>query len=1161
MPVWIILFVTALYLAGLFWIAWRRDREATEPGFVQHPIIYALAIAVYCTSWTYFGAVGTAVSSGWDYLPIYLGPIIVFTLMPGLVRRIGDIVRREGVTSLSDFLSARYGKSQSVATLATIAAVTGSLPYIALQLKSVGMSFVALAQSVPQDDSSRPADETVLVMALILAVFAILFGARQSDKTRHNAGLMRVLALEALVKLGALLAVCLLSLSLLGSEAVTLSPDALTVFEPGSLSARFITITLLSMGAIICLPRQFHITMIERRDRQEMATARWLFPLYLTATSLVVVPIALVGMSVLPANSPADLYVLNLPLSQGDGILALIVFLGGFSAAMGMVIVSTVALSTMVTNDLIVPALLKSGRFSSLTGDSGARLLSIRRGVILALLLLAYGYYRAAGGSEALAQIGLLSFAAAIQFAPALLGAIYWKDGRRAGAIAGLILGLGIWAYTLFLPALLGHGRFSASVPDWLNPHALFGASFGDSLTHGVIWSLGLNLAGYIIGSLRARERLRDRVQAAAFTGQSEKALGLGRTTAIPASQVTPDGLRTLAARFLDLDAVNAAFEQFEVETGEQIDFSGPADWRLVQRTERMLARALGSSSARVVMASAVGGMDVALPDVLSILDSRTQAERFDRHMLQSMLENIHQGISVVDQDQCLVAWNSAYVDLFDYPPDLIHVGRPIADLIAYNLDKGWIEGDPAEEARRRIEHMRKGRSHMYERQNPDGRFLRIAGNPMPGGGYVTTFTDITDDKRREQALVEANETLEARVRERTSDLEAMAADLHVAREDAEGANASKTRFLAAASHDLLQPLNAARLFLGALMADEALASDQSRATIAKTDRAIQSADDLLKGLLDISRLDHGHVTAQPVQIALGPLLEDLADEATPMAEKVGLTLRVAPTRLSVHADPDFLTSILRNFISNARRYTKQGGVLIGARRRGDVARIEVWDTGPGISKSKQALLFEEFQRFDDTDNMGLRGAGLGLSVAHRLAGIMGCEIMVRSRPGTGSVFSVDVPLTESVPVKPAASPAPERHGARNLSNLRILCVDDEASIRDGMATLLSRWGCEVRAVATYNEALNLAETGGFDVVIADLQLKDVRTGLNLIQATRAYLSDRDNVALLTAQATESVVETARAEGISLLRKPVNPDDLRAFLTGCAARLPAQAAE
>ena len=275
--------------------------------------------------------------------------------------------------------------------------------------------------------------------------------------------------------------------------------------------------------------------------------------------------------------------------------------------------------------------------------------------------------------------------------------------------------------------------------------------------------------------------------------------------------------MKALASRFLSAEAVSHAFSQFETELDVDTRGTNPADWRLVQKTERLLASALGSSSARVVMSSAIAGADVALGDVLSILDQHTQAERFDRHMLQSMLENIEQGVSVVDHEQKLVAWNSVYVDMFAYPESLVKMGAPISDLIQHNISTGWIDGDPAKEADRRIAHIRAGRPHAYERRNPDGRYLRITGSPMPGGGYVTTFTDITEDKIREQALVEANETLEQRVADRTQALQNMAEDLDAARTEAEGANASKTRFLAAASHDLLQPLNAARQFLGAV--------------------------------------------------------------------------------------------------------------------------------------------------------------------------------------------------------------------------------------------------------------------------------------------------------------------------------------------------------
>ncbi|MEM1150845.1 MAG: PAS-domain containing protein, partial [Pseudomonadota bacterium] len=962
-------------------------------------------------------------------------------------------------------------------------------------------------------------------------------------------------------KLCGLVAIALLSLAILDRPDVAMSAAAHSAFNVEDVSGRFVTITLLAMGAILCLPRQFHVAFIERRDENDDRRARWAFPLYLSVTSLAVIPITWAGLSVLPTTSAPDLYVLNLPLLEGDGLMALLVFLGGFSAAMGMVIVSTIALSTMVTNDIIVPALIKTNRFSPLSGDAGVRLLNLRRAVIVVLLLLAYGYFRAAGSSEALAQIGLLSFAAAIQFAPALIGAVYWSGGRRSGVLAGLILGMAVWAYTLFLPAILGHDAMAGALPTALDPHAVFGVDFGDSLTHGVFWSLLVNLVAFAVGSLQAKERLRDRIQAAAFTGDFEGGIGPGSDAAIPASRVTPNGLKTLAARFLDEQAVQAAFDQFKAETGDSLREDQPADWRLVQRTERMLASALGASSARVVMASAIGGLDVALPDVLSILDTQTRAERFDHHMLQSMLEHISHGVSVVDHNQRLVAWNSSYVELFSYPPELVTIGRPVSDLIAHNISTGWIQGDPVSMAERRIEHMKQGRSHAYERQNPDGRYLRITGNPMPGGGYVTTFADITLDKQREQALVEANETLETRVRERTRDLEEMAADLRLAREDADGANASKTRFLAAASHDLLQPLNAARLFLGSLLTDTASASEKTRESVIRADKAIQSADNLLKGLLDISRLDHGHMEPKPVTIALAPLLEDLAEEAEPMAEKAGLDMRVAPTALTVVADPDFLTSILRNFISNARRYTEKGGVLIGARKRGAFARIEVWDTGPGISRSRQALLFEEFQRFEDADNLGLRGAGLGLSVAQRLAKIMGTEIRVRSKLDAGTVFSIDLPLGESLKRAQPSKTNDRPMVYPTLAGLRVACLDDEVAIQAGMAALLSGWGCSVETFGSTADLGAAMTEGTFDALIADYQLREDKNGLDTIAELRTQLSNAANVALLTALDTAALMTETRERDITYLHKPANPDALRDFLSACAARLPAQAAE
>lgn len=1157
MPVWLIIAVTALYVLCLFFIAWRGDKAARESADAGQSktvngFVYALALAVYCTSWTYFGAVGTAAASGWDFIWIYAGPAIVFLLFPHVIRRIGDIAQRESITSLSDFLSARYGKSRGVAILATSAAVMGSLPYIALQLKSVGVSLSAMAAK--PGEAIIASNESILLTAIAMAAFAIFFGARQSDVTEHNRGLMQVLCFEAIIKLLALMMVCALSITVVKGGASAIISDAQSHFGGYRLSGRAITMLLLSMAAMICLPRQFHVAIIERRHPDEVKWASWIFPLYLLLTSLVVIPITMAGLSQFQSGVSPDLFVLKLPLSQGDGFLAIFVFLGGFSAATGMVIVSTIALSTMVTNDIIVPTFLERGKLASGAGDGGARLILIRRLVIVGLLLLAYGYYRLADDSAALALIGLLSFAAAAQFAPALLASIYWRHGKKSGVIFGLASGMIIWGYTLFLPEVFGVENMASILPTALHPHALFGAGLGDSLTHGVFWSLSVNLTSFILVSLISRERLRDRVQAVAFTaaGQDKIMSSVSRHTQI--ASASPDGLAALASRFLDAEAVAHSFDKFGQESGAKVKGSGPADWQLVQHTEKLLARAIGASSARVIMSSIIAGVDVELDDILTIFDQKSYAERFDQHMLQSTLENVSQGISVVDRDQRLIAWNGAYVDLFNYPSELVRVGAPIQSLIEHNINSGWIEGkNQAGQARRRVNHMRSGKPHIYERQNPDGRYIRITGSPMPGGGYVTTFSDITEDKKREQALIEANETLEARVAARTKELEALTVALDGARTEAVGANVSKTRFLAAASHDLLQPLNAARLFLGAIEGDANAAG-----LVNKADRAIQSADQLLKGLLDISRLDHSNVEAQFTNIPLGPLFEDLIDEVAPMAAQAGIEVRFVSTLLSVRADPDFLTSILRNFLSNARRYTKTGGIVLGARRHGRHVKIEVWDTGPGISSSVQDMIFEEFQRIDDVDNMGIRGAGLGLSVARRMADLMGSVIELKSVEGKGSVFSVTLERGESQSRRFNPQLAPAKIQSIELRGLTVLCVDDETTILEGMSALLSRWNCQVLTCTNGESAMEQICSHDVGAIIADFQLGKKENGLDVIRHLRPHLRAPENVCILSARKTKNMERQAANEDVRILTKPANPEDIRQFLVSCLISEPGE---
>lgn len=1148
MPIWLIILVIILYTLGLFFIAWDGDRRAAAGETKFRAISYALAIAVYCTSWTYFGAVGTAASSQWDYVWIYAGPALVFLTFTGVIRRIGDIAQKESVTSLSDFLSARYGKSREVAVLATLAAVMGALPYIALQLKSVGMSFSALAD---QGAESQPANETVLLTALAMAVFAIFFGARQTDVTKHNPGLISVLSFEAIIKLMALIAVCLLSVHTLGGDFQVWSGRTVDHFGNYSISGRAITTLFLSTAAIICLPRQFHVAIIERQDKSDLNMAKWLFPIYLIVTTIVVIPITIAGLELLPYGSSPDLFVIALPLSSGDGVLAMFVFLGGFSAATGMVIVSTLALSTMITNDLIFPIFFNQSISKNSPTDQAKLLVLIRRIVIFSVLLLAYGYFRMARDSGALAQIGLLSFAAAAQFSPALIGAVYWRSGKHVGVLWGLGTGMIVWAYTMFLPAIFGVETVASFAPVALHPHGLFGLTFNDSLTHGVFWSMLLNIILFISLSVLSKERLRDTVQASAFTGSDPIRVAPHNNFVQDITSITPDGLQALAARFLNPDAVHHAFHTFQEQTGLTAHGSGASNWRLIQHTEKLLARAIGASSARVIMSSAIGRNVVELDRVLTIFDQTAQGSRFNKHMLQATLENIAQGISVVDSEQKLVAWNGVYADLFAYPDHLLKVGTPIQALIKFNMENGWSNSEASENpAQKRADFMQAGRPHLYDREHLDGRILRIAGSPMPGGGYVTTFTDITKDKLREKSLREANETLEYRVAERTKMLKQLTVDLEQAREEAEGANQSKTRFLAAASHDLLQPLNAARLFLGAID------SRENAEILRKVDQSIRSADDLLKGLLDISRLDHSKVIAQSIRVPLNTVFQDIVDEALPMVEAAGLTLRYVPTRMSVKTDPDFLISILRNLVSNARRYTQDGGIVLGARRDGSQnVRIEIWDSGVGISEDDQDRIFEEFTRIQDHDNLGVRGAGLGLSICQRMADLMGTKIELMSWQDIGSVFSLKLPRGQDRPNGNTIEKLNSTEvSSDNFENLNVLCIDDEPTILDAMTALLGLWKCNVFVSTTGEEAIDIICRHKIDVIIADYQLGTTENGLDVVSHLRPHLEYSENVCLLTAQRTESLELLAKNDNVKILNKPAAPVDIQSFLALCKSR-------
>ncbi len=1104
------LLVALGYVAMLFGFAgWaERDGQLRLKAQLRVPA-YVLALAVYLTSWTFFGAVGTAASEGWTYLPIYLGPILVLLLGGKFLEKLVGAVKSDGATSISDFIGGRFGKSRLVAALVTLTALLGVIPYIALQLRSVGTSYAAITG---QADAFLPMAAT----AAILALFAVLFGTRRYEPDARNEAVLFAIAVESLVKIGALMIAgifaAVIFLAAQPAEQATGLARFSENFAPSRLNGDSLVILLLSSAAILCLPRQFYIGVIEAKNEQDIAGARRPFAAYLLITTLLVAPITLSGLALLGPEQRPDLYVLNLPLSQGSTLISLIVFIGGFSAATAMVLVESIALSTMVSNDLIAPLLLRNPRFAE-NRDFGRIMLDIRRAAILVIMGAALGWAFGIPAKESLANIGLVAFAAMIQFAPALIMAVNRPDGDSKALAAGLTAGLLIWVYTLALPmitppAWLAHLRGTLA-----DPNALFGLSGFTPITHGTLWSLGANLLAYAIVAAR-------RVEARAIPQ-------LWRPQPSAMAPVNDLGsLGDFVSRFVSR-------AHFDEAIGPH-DLRAPVDRHSARAAERLIAGVIGGPSARALMSSALSGASLTHEDVTRLLDESGQSLQFSKGLLAATLENIDPGVSVIDRDLNLVAWNSRYRELFAYPDELVRVGTPVADLIRYNALRGECgPGEVEDHIARRIAHMRRAQAHSFERIRPDGRVLKTVGGPMPGGGYVMCFTDITAEAEARAAVERARRELETRVADRTAELSEVNAALARADQD-------KTRFLAAASHDLLQPLHAARLFTAALGRD---LDERRRDLLERVDRSIDSADALLRSLLDISRLDAGGVVPRPAILALDPLLADLVATMAPLAAEKGLSLRYVQTGARVETDPVLLRSIIQNFLSNAIRYTQRGGIVVGVRRRGEDIRIDVADSGPGIPADKRDIIFREFERLDTGHEAGF---GLGLAIVQRTARLLGLKVSLQSNEGRGSRFSVWLRRVDEGAATPARIPrdaAPAPHG----SALHILVVDDKPGNVEAMTAWLRSAGHRVSVAGDAASALDLA--GPFDAGLIDFDLGGGEDGLALIAALRTP-HPAMRCALVTAERGPAIRARAAAMHIAFFAKPVTPGDVEAWLNG-----------
>ena len=1156
-----LLSLALLYICILFAVAWYADRNASTGDDRRSPLwrgtVYALSLAVYCSSWTFYGAVGSATESAWSHAPIYLGPILMFLLGWPLIRRLLAVGARHRVTSIADYIGARYGKRQSLAVLVTLVATAAVLPYIALQFKALAQAWAIVGGSLVEVEAIG--GDTALLTAIVLSVFTILFGTRRLDGRERHRGLMTAIAVESLVKLLAFVAVATLALFYLAGV-----PDELGSLRGGqalgevSLSADFLARTLISALAILCLPRQFHVMVVEAQAGSDTRLARWLFPLYLFLFMLLVIPISLAGQIAFatPGDINPDTYVQLLPIVLESQWVAVAAFIGGISAATGMVIVATVSLAIMITNEVVAPLILRVNASSpAAVLKLGDNLRRTRQFTIAGILLAAWLVTREVMGIPWLAQIGFVSFLAAAQLAPALLAGLYWRRAHGIGAIAGLLAGLALWFYCGVLPAvlpaddpLLLNGPLQLA---WLAPMNLLGLEGEHRLAYATGWSLGVNILALVLLSLLLKPSRADVRQARLFIGYWDDAPRHGDGD-YELSLIRVSQLQALLPPFVDPDDLRQMWREFEDSYQQRLLPGDRAPLFVVHRVESVLARIIGATSAHKAMEQLESSQQLEYSDLAGMVSDASKLHTFNRELLQTTVESLVQGVAVVDSELRLVAWNRRYEEIFDYPERFLYVGCPIERVYRFNAERGILGQGPGSvdaEIEKRLQWLRQGNPHRLERTMPNGSVIEILGNPMPHGGFVTTYIDVTDYQEVVAQLEEAKLELEQQVASGSQTLSETNARLRQENRLRAGVEArlrdahqSKTRFMSATSHDLLQPINAARLFAAALKPQLPQEVDPGvRRIVQQLDASLLRAEQLIAELREVARLDSGRQVVRSDDFSLATLLQALAEEFQPLAQQRGLKLRVVASELWLHSDQALVYRVLQNLVSNALKYTASGSVLLGARRRPGGAELQVLDTGPGVAEQDRVRLFEEFERLQTSAGAEDDGLGLGLAIVKRYAELLSLPLRLESEPGRGSLFSITVPLGEARAPEAAQLSASER----DLEGLSVLCLDNEPLVLEGMQQLLQAMGA---TVGTAGDQASLAARAGegWDVILADYHLAGGRTGVEAVQSVRTVC--QAPCILISADDGEAVREQARAAGFRFLPKPVHAARLRALI-------------
>jgi PAS domain S-box-containing protein len=967
------------YLAFLFVVAAVAERFGAR--FIRprlRTLTYVLAISVYCTAWTFYGSVGLAANRGLEFLTIYLGPALVALLWPTVLRKLVRVAKEQRITTISDLIASRYGKSGPLGTLVAVLVVCGMIPYIALQLKAVSASFRMM---IPADSVLANFDPG-LAVAITLGAFGILFGARNLDFTRQQTGLMTAVAVESLVKLLAFLVVGAYVTwwlfgglgDLFGRAAGHLEWGSLLRLGevPGASWDRWTAMLLVSMAAVMLLPRQFHVLVVQSPDERDVQTAAWAFPLYLLAINLFVVPIALAGLLTFGDAGAADSFILGLPLSSGAHVVAVIVFLGGFSAATAMIVVDSLALSKMIANDIVLPFVVRNREFAEVYW---AGLAATRLGVMVVLLLgLLWAHFEA--GQFLLVEMGLLSFIAVTQCAPAVFFGLFWRRGNKRGAFAGISLGFAAWCYTLILPALVKEALLPASFVAagplgiaWLRPTALFGLDVLDPLAHGVFWSLLLNVGAYLLVSVLSAQDADERMQAAAFVGVSVKP-AVPRVSDILS---VPEIERLIHLYVPEHEAPAVLRDVFGAKAAGELTVPELLEARV--RLERLLAASLGAPAARYIIEDRFTISTGAAAELVESFHAMQRSLRTSEHLLASVVESVEDCIFTTGVDGRLLTLNRAgqrllgvqdalvpalsCLDLLD-EADRRRVGPALARVTAEG--RAW---------RGSVHGVTRGGQRFPAHLALAGVF----GARQQVVGTVGVLRDLTEQVATQQRLIQ---------REKLASLGEMAAGV---------------------AHEIRNPLGGIKMATRLLASNEVSGDPISQEMAHSIISGIAEIETIIADLLDYARETRLDLQDYP----LAHILEDVVAKARATAGATGPEIKAdhLDADLVASVDGPRLRQVLANVLQNALDATERQPrprVEVRLFRRGTGVVVEVRDNGVGMAPEQRDKIFLPFFTTKPA------GTGLGMAIVKKIMDLHNGEIEIDTLPGGGTVVRLVLP-------------------------------------------------------------------------------------------------------------------------------------------------------